>query len=49
MTTEEIIQSIVLLEKEIAKLKLQVNEIDERTKQFKPWTQTGHPDFDLGE
>ena len=56
MTTEQVIEAISRLEKEVSELKQRVNEVlgtlgevDERTKQFKRYTQTGHPDFNLGE
>ena len=44
MTREEIEIVLTRLEQMMKDLKQRVNEIDERTKQFKPWTQTQHPD-----
>lgn len=41
---DEIEIVLTRLEQMMKELKEQVNEIDERTKQFKPWTQTDHPD-----
>ena len=41
---EEIEIVLTRIEQMLEELKERVNEIDERTKQFKPWTQTQHPD-----
>ena len=48
MTREEIEIILTRLEQMMRDLTERVNEIDERTRQFKKFTQTGHPDFDLG-
>jgi len=58
MTNEEALKRIEALEEEMKILKMRVNimaemqeqldEVDERTRQFKKFTQTSHPDFDLG-
>ena len=55
MTRQEALTRIEALEKEMKLLKTRVetmmeqfNEVDDRTRQFKKFTQTGHPDFDLG-
>ena len=48
MTKEEIEIILTNLEQMMKELKERVNEIDERTRQFKKFTQTSHPDFDLG-
>jgi hypothetical protein len=49
MKQEEIEMVLARLEQMMKELKERVDEIDERTRQFKPWTQTGHPDFDLSQ
>ena len=59
MKTEDILRIITNLEEEIrvlrdrfnsmSEMQEQLNEIDDRTRQFKKFTQTGHPDFDLGQ
>jgi hypothetical protein len=49
MTNEEALKVIERLEQMMKELKERVNEIDERTRQFKKYPQTGHPDFDLGQ
>jgi predicted nucleic acid-binding Zn-ribbon protein len=55
MTQEEAIKRIEALEEEMRLLKWrvstmmeQLDEVDDRTRQFKKFTQTSHPDFDLG-
>ena len=58
MTRQEALTRIEVLEEDMRMLKKrvaamvemqeQLNEIDERTRQFKKFTQTSHPDFDLG-
>jgi len=48
MSREEIEAVLDTLEKMMKELKERVDEIDERTRQFKKWTQTEHPDFNLG-
>ena len=48
MTRDEIEIVLTRLEQMMKELKERVNEIDERTRQFKRWTPTCHPDFDLG-
>jgi hypothetical protein len=54
MTQEEAIKRIEELEEEMRLLKWRVStmmeqfdEVDDRTRQFKKFTQTSHPDFDL--
>ena len=44
MTKEEIEIILTRLEQMMRDLKERVNEIDERTRQFKRYTQTDHPD-----
>ena len=44
----EIKKRIASLESENGQLRTTLSAVDDRTKQFKPWTQTSHPDFDLG-
>jgi hypothetical protein len=44
ITRDEIEIVLTRLEQMLKDLRERVNEIDERTKQFKPWTQTQHPD-----
>ena len=58
MTFEEAFQRIETLEQDMRILKKrvatmmeiqeQLDEVDERTRQFKKFAQTSHPDFDLG-
>jgi hypothetical protein len=58
MNQEEAFKRIEALEEEMRILKMrvatmveiqeQLDEVDDRTRQFKKFTQTGHPDFDLG-
>ena len=58
MTFEEAFQRIENLEQDMRILKMrvatmmeiqeQLDEVDDRTRQFKKFTQTSHPDFDLG-
>jgi two-component sensor histidine kinase len=58
MKTEDILRIITNLEEEMrvlrdrvnsmSEMQEQLNEVDDRTRQFKKWTQTSHPDFDLG-
>ena len=44
ITREEIEMVLTRLEQMMKELKERVDEIDERTRQFKRWTQTEHPD-----
>ena len=44
ITRDEIEIVLTRLEQMLKDLRERVNEIDERTKQFKQWTQTQHPD-----
>jgi len=54
MKTEDILRVITNLEEEMrvlrdrvnsmSKMQEQLNEVDDRTRQFKKWTQTDHPD-----
>jgi hypothetical protein len=44
MKQEEIEMVLTRLEQMMKELKERVDEIDERTRQFKRWTQTDHPD-----
>ena len=54
MTQEEALKRIEALEEEMKILRVrvatmiemqeQLNEVDDRTRQFKKWTQTDHPD-----
>ena len=44
ITREEIEMVLTRLEQMMKELKERVDEIDERTRQFKRWTQTDHPD-----
>jgi len=44
MTREEIEAVLSNLEQMMVELKERVNEIDERTRQFKSFPQTNHPD-----
>jgi len=55
MTRQEALTRIEALEEEMKLLKTRVetmmeqfDEVDNRTRQFKKFTQTSHPDFDLG-
>jgi hypothetical protein len=58
MTRQEALKRIEDLEEDMRILKMrvqtmmeiqeQLNEVDDRTRQFKKFTQTSHPDFDLG-
>ena len=44
ITRDEIEIVLARLEQMMKELKERVDEIDERTRQFKRWTQTEHPD-----
>jgi len=58
MKTEDILRIITNLEEEMrvlrdrvnsmSKMQEQLNEVDDRTRQFKKFTQTSDPDFELG-